>query len=82
VTAAGVFRGDGQALNADVDDDDAKKAGAGFRKRATRCVAAAPLYYSPTLSVKPGSKRAREERVLAAERRLRGLQGEEKGEAS
>ncbi|OSD06601.1 WLM-domain-containing protein [Trametes coccinea BRFM310] len=56
VTAQGTFKGSGRALNEDLTDEDAKKAGAGFRKKA-------------------GSKRAREERALAAERRLRALQG-------
>ncbi|KAI9061300.1 WLM-domain-containing protein [Trametes sanguinea] len=56
VTAQGTFRGSGRALNDDLTDEDAKKAGSGFRKRA-------------------GSQRAREERALAAERRLRALQG-------
>ncbi|KAH9942766.1 WLM-domain-containing protein [Amylocystis lapponica] len=55
VTAQGVFRGDGHALNEDVEDVAQKKAGAGFRKKA-------------------GSKRAREERALAAERRVQALQ--------
>lgn len=36
VTAQGVFRGDGQALNADVEDEDAKKVGTGFGKKAAR----------------------------------------------
>ncbi|KAI0309917.1 WLM domain-containing protein [Amylostereum chailletii] len=56
VTAAGTFQGDGRTLNADVEDADAQKAGAGFRKKA-------------------GSKRARDERAAAAERRLLALQG-------
>ncbi|KAI0342765.1 WLM-domain-containing protein [Trametopsis cervina] len=34
VTAKGTFEGGGRALNEDVDDEDAKKAGAGFRKKA------------------------------------------------
>ncbi|CDO68948.1 hypothetical protein BN946_scf185000.g91 [Trametes cinnabarina] len=55
VTAQGTFKGSGRALNEDLTDEDAKKAGAGFRKKAA-------------------SKRAREERALAAERRLRALQ--------
>ncbi|TFY67752.1 hypothetical protein EVG20_g3832 [Dentipellis fragilis] len=53
---ADVFKGDGRALNADIEGEDEKKAGTGFRKQAT-------------------SKRAREERALATERRLRALQG-------
>ena len=57
MTAKGTFRGSGRALNDDVSDEEQKKAGAGFRRKA-------------------GSKRAREERALAAERRLRALQGE------
>ncbi|KAI0661757.1 WLM domain-containing protein [Cubamyces menziesii] len=56
VTAQGTFKGAGRALNEDVSDEEAKKAGSGFRKKAA-------------------SKRAREERALAAERRLRALQG-------
>ncbi|KAA1467508.1 WLM-domain-containing protein [Dentipellis sp. KUC8613] len=52
---ADVFKGDGRALNADIEGEE-KKAGTGFRKQAT-------------------SKRAREERALATERRLRALQG-------
>ncbi|EKM58369.1 uncharacterized protein PHACADRAFT_117246 [Phanerochaete carnosa HHB-10118-sp] len=55
VTAKNAFQGGGKALNEDIKDDDEKKAGAGFRKKA-------------------GSKRAREERALAAERRLLALQ--------
>jgi DNA-dependent metalloprotease WSS1 len=35
VTTAGIFTGGGQALNADEDD---KRAGTGFRKKAARCV--------------------------------------------
>ncbi|KAH9972776.1 WLM domain-containing protein [Lactifluus volemus] len=54
VTTSGIFTGGGQALNADEDD---KRAGTGFRKKAA-------------------SKRAREERALAAERRFRTLQGD------
>lgn len=57
VTAKGTFRGSGRALNDDVSDEEQKKSGAGFRRKA-------------------GSKRAKEERALAAERRLRALQGE------
>lgn len=57
MTAKGTFRGSGRALNDDVSDEEQKKAGAGFRRKA-------------------GSKRAREERALAAERRMRALQGE------
>ena len=56
VTAKGTFRGSGRALNDDVCDEEQKRAGSGFRRKA-------------------GSKRAREERALAAERRLRALQG-------
>ncbi|TFK92648.1 WLM-domain-containing protein [Polyporus arcularius HHB13444] len=56
VTAKGLFQGAGKALNEDVEDEEQKKAGTGFRKKA-------------------GSKRAREERALAAERRLLALQG-------
>ncbi|OJT07459.1 hypothetical protein TRAPUB_1702 [Trametes pubescens] len=56
VTAQGTFQGSGKALNEDVSDEERKKAGAGFRKKAA-------------------SKRAREERALAAERRLLALQG-------
>lgn len=37
VTAKNAFVGDGQALNADVDESK-KSIGAGFRKQATRCV--------------------------------------------
>lgn len=55
VKAKNAFVGDGKALNADVRDEAAKKAGTGFGKKA-------------------GSKRAREERALAAERRLLALQ--------
>ncbi|KAI0749788.1 WLM domain-containing protein [Daedaleopsis nitida] len=58
VTAKGLFQGSGRALNDDVEDEEQKKAGAGFRKKA-------------------GSKRARDERALAAERRLLALR--EKG---
>lgn len=57
VTASGTFKGSGRALNEDASDDDGKKGGTGFRKKA-------------------GSKRAREERALAAERRLRALQSQ------
>lgn len=57
MTAKDTFRGSGRALNAEVSDEEQKKAGAGFRRKA-------------------GSKRAREERALAAERRLRALHGE------
>ncbi|KAH9838256.1 WLM domain-containing protein [Rhodofomes roseus] len=56
ITAIGTFRGSGHALNEDASDEEQKKSGAGFRKKA-------------------GSKRAREERALAAERRLLALQG-------
>ncbi|KAI0719312.1 WLM-domain-containing protein [Cerioporus squamosus] len=56
VTAKGLFQGSGRALNEDAEDEEQKKAGTGFRKKA-------------------GSKRAREERALAAERRLLALQG-------
>ncbi|KAL1949510.1 hypothetical protein VTO73DRAFT_8391 [Trametes versicolor] len=56
VTAQGTFQGSGKALNEDVSDEERKKAGTGFRKKAA-------------------SKRAREERALAAERRLLALQG-------
>ncbi|KAH9928297.1 uncharacterized protein B0H18DRAFT_253752 [Fomitopsis serialis] len=56
VTAKGTFRGSGRAVNEDASDEEQKKSGAGFRKKA-------------------GSKRAREERALAAERRLKALQG-------
>ncbi|OCH95379.1 WLM-domain-containing protein [Obba rivulosa] len=56
VTAKAAFKGEGTALNADIEDEDRKKAGTGFGKKA-------------------GSKRAREERALAAERRLLALQG-------
>ncbi|RPD60107.1 WLM-domain-containing protein [Lentinus tigrinus ALCF2SS1-6] len=62
VTAKGLFQGTGRALDEDIQDDEQKKAGAGFRKKA-------------------GSKRAREERALAAERRLLALQGKDKGTA-
>lgn len=55
VKAKNAFVGDGKALNADVRDEAAKKAGTGFGKKAS-------------------SKRAREERALAAERRLLALQ--------
>ncbi|KAH9903054.1 WLM domain-containing protein [Cubamyces lactineus] len=61
LTAQGTFKGAGRALNEGVSDEEAKKAGTGFRKKAA-------------------SKRAREERALAAERRLRALQG--KGSAA
>ncbi|KZT73002.1 WLM-domain-containing protein [Daedalea quercina L-15889] len=57
VTAKDTFRGSGHALSEDVNDEEQKKSGAGFRRKA-------------------GSKRAREERALAAERRLGALQGE------
>ncbi|KAI0787641.1 WLM-domain-containing protein [Fomes fomentarius] len=56
VTAKGLFKGTGRALNEDEQDEEQKKAGVGFRKQA-------------------GSKRAREERALAAERRILTLQG-------
>ena len=36
VTAQGTFQGGGRALNEDVADEDEKKAGAGFRKKAAR----------------------------------------------
>lgn len=55
VKAKNAFVGNGKALNADVRDEAAKKAGTGFGKKAS-------------------SKRAREERALAAERRLLALQ--------
>ncbi|TFY75433.1 hypothetical protein EWM64_g8578 [Hericium alpestre] len=51
-----VFKGEGRSLNAEIEDEEEKKAGTGFRKKAS-------------------SKRAREERALAAERRVRALQG-------
>jgi DNA-dependent metalloprotease WSS1 len=35
ITIAGTFTGNGQALNA---DEDEKRAGTGFRKKAGRCV--------------------------------------------
>ncbi|EJD06465.1 WLM-domain-containing protein [Fomitiporia mediterranea MF3/22] len=54
VKARGAFKGEGQALNADISDGKARARGTGFRKQA-------------------GSKRAREERALAAERRLKAL---------
>ncbi|KAF9820906.1 hypothetical protein IEO21_01133 [Rhodonia placenta] len=57
VTAQGSFKGSGKALNEDASDEEQKKAGTGFRKKA-------------------GSKRAREERALAAERRLQALQNQ------
>ncbi|KZT07806.1 WLM-domain-containing protein [Laetiporus sulphureus 93-53] len=58
VTTQGAFgSGPGKTLNDDVSDEERKKAGAGFRKKA-------------------GSKRARQERAEAAERRLRALQGQ------
>ncbi|OBZ72449.1 DNA-dependent metalloprotease WSS1 [Grifola frondosa] len=56
VTAQGTFKGSGHALNEDISDEEQKKVGTGFRKKA-------------------GSKRAREERALAIERRLQALQG-------
>ncbi|KAI0359833.1 WLM-domain-containing protein [Trametes cingulata] len=56
VTAQGTFKGTGKALNEDVSDEEKRKAGTGFRKKAA-------------------SKRAREERALAAERRLQALSG-------
>ncbi|KLO09895.1 WLM-domain-containing protein [Schizopora paradoxa] len=56
VRAKGKFKGEGQALNADISDEEEKKKGTGFRKQA-------------------GSKRAREERALAVEKRMRALQG-------
>lgn len=37
VTAKGVFKGEGRALNEDIDDEDKKKAGTGFGKKAGRC---------------------------------------------
>ncbi|CCM00098.1 uncharacterized protein FIBRA_02125 [Fibroporia radiculosa] len=57
VTAQGTFKGPGKALNGDISDQEQRKAGAGFRKKA-------------------GSKRAREERAVAAERRLKALQSQ------
>ncbi|EJF64929.1 WLM-domain-containing protein [Dichomitus squalens LYAD-421 SS1] len=56
VRAKGAFSGTGRALNDDIEDEELKKTGTGFRKQAR-------------------SKRAREERALAAERRLLALQG-------
>ncbi|THH30030.1 hypothetical protein EUX98_g4159 [Antrodiella citrinella] len=53
VTARGMFKGDGHALNEGLDDEEKKK-GAGFRKKAV-------------------SNRAREERAIAAEKRLQAL---------
>ena len=38
ITTAGTFLGGGQALNA---DEDEKKTGTGFRKKAVRCVSQA-----------------------------------------
>ncbi|THH20719.1 hypothetical protein EW146_g661 [Bondarzewia mesenterica] len=66
VTAASAFKGDGRALNAHIEDEDDRKVGAGFRKKATRT----------------SSKRAREERAFAAERRMRALQGKGKLQSS
>ncbi|KAL4252307.1 DNA-dependent metalloprotease WSS1-like protein [Abortiporus biennis] len=54
VTAQGVFKGDGRPLNADILDEEQKKAGSSFRKKA-------------------GSKRARDERASAAEKRIQAL---------
>ena len=38
VTAQGTFKGAGRALNEDVSDEEAKKAGSGFRKKVARYV--------------------------------------------
>lgn len=38
VKAKGAFKGGGQALNADISDEDAKSKGTGFRKQANRYV--------------------------------------------
>ncbi|KZT22356.1 WLM-domain-containing protein [Neolentinus lepideus HHB14362 ss-1] len=65
VAAQGVFKGKGAALNEDIGDEEDKKVGTGFRKKAAR-----HIYYRSHFS-----KRAREERALAAERRLQALQG-------
>jgi hypothetical protein len=73
VTTAGTFTGSGLALNA---DEDKKGSGIGFRKKARRCVILA--WHSPLFDAPWSSKRAREERALAAERRLASLQGESK----
>ncbi|KAI0034741.1 WLM domain-containing protein [Vararia minispora EC-137] len=73
VRAADAFVGEGRALNADIIDKDQKKVGSGFGKRAQRsgniCVFLS-LHCSRSLS-----KRAREERAAAVERRLLALQG-------
>ncbi|TCD61114.1 hypothetical protein EIP91_009010 [Steccherinum ochraceum] len=50
------FKGEGHALNEDVSDEEEKKKGTGFRKKA-------------------GSKRAREERAAAVEKRVQALLG-------
>ncbi|RPD74820.1 WLM-domain-containing protein [Lentinus tigrinus ALCF2SS1-7] len=70
VTAKGLFQGTGRALDEDIQDDEQKKAGAVY-------VDDMP-WRSLTM---PRSKRAREERALAAERRLLALQGKDKGTA-
>ena len=94
MTAQGLFTGSGRALNDDVDDEDQKKVGAGFRKQAHRYVLPSsplltcallgtPQRLSPYRRVRPSvqlidhltySKRAREERALAVQRRLSALQ--------
>ena len=38
MTAQGTFKGAGRALNEEVSDEEAKKAGSGFRKKAARYV--------------------------------------------
>lgn len=38
MTAKGLFKGTGRALNDDAEDEDQKRAGSGFRKQANRYV--------------------------------------------
>jgi hypothetical protein len=71
ITAAGTFLGSGQALNA---DEDEKTTGTGFRKKAVRCVSLALSLISH--GTYPWfSKRAREERAMAAQKRQLALEG-------
>ncbi len=72
ITAAGTFSGSGQALNA---DEDEKTTGTGFRKKAVRCVSQSARTSSTHGTYPLFSKRAREERAMAAEKRQLALEG-------
>jgi hypothetical protein len=50
VTTAGTFAGSGQALNA---DEDEKRTGAGFRKKAGRCVVCFLAALTPSRLMSP-----------------------------